>query len=450
VSSLRWKVVAAIVGLVAVATVAIGAFSYSTTRSELLGELDSSLRATSSDVSRRVMGPGGVDRVLDGVDGPFRGRSDVIVQLVDPEGRVYYDGSTPLPVSDADRAAASSATQWSGVTDVSTEVGDVRILTTSLGGGRGAIQVARGLAETHAVLEALRTRIWIASIVVIVLAAAVGSVLARQLTRRLAHLTTAAEQVGATGRLDVEVPVGGADEAGRLAAAFDGMLSTLARSKEDQQRLVQDAGHELRTPLTSLRTNVYTLRRSDELDEATRQRVLDDLDSETTELARLVDEVVEVATDRRGDEPEVPVDLGELVERVAARARQRYGRPIDVHLIAGSSGQATVPGRPLALERAVGNLIENALKFDSSGGPIEVTCEGARVEVADRGPGIAPEDRGRVFDRFHRAASARSLPGSGLGLAIVDDVVRRHGGRVFAAERTGGGAVVGFVLPTDR
>jgi len=445
---LRLKVVAAIVGLVTVATVAIGVFSYSTTRSELLGELDSSLRATSDDVARRVVGPGGVARVLEGVDdGAFRGRSDVIVQLVDPDGRAYYVGSTALPVSDADRAAATSDTQWTRSADVETEIGDARVLTTALGSGRGAIQVARGLAETQAVLDALRTRIWVASVVVIIVAALIGAILAHGLTRRLVRLTRAVEQVGATGRLDVEVPVGGTDEAGRLAEAFGAMLSTLARSKEDQQRLVQDAGHELRTPLTSLRTNVYTLRRGDELDDAARRQVLDDLDSESSELARLVDEVVEVATDRRGDEPEASVDLGDLVERVAARASQRSGRTVEVHRIGSESEQVLVLGRPLALERAVGNLLENALKFDRSGGPIEVTCEGGRVEVADRGPGIGAEDRVRVFDRFHRATSARSLPGSGLGLAIVDDVVRRHGGRVFAAERSGGGAVVGFVLP---
>ena len=97
----------------------------------------------------------------------------------------------------------------------------------------------------------------------------------------------------------------------------------------------------------------------------------------------------------------------------------------------------------------MGNLVENALKFDDSDAPIEVTCEGGRVEVADRGPGIAAEDRERVFDRFFRSTDARSRPGSGLGLSIVADVVERHGGRVFAAARAGGGAIVGFVLPVD-
>src|SRR5690606_38951368 len=159
--------------------------------------------------------------------------------------------------------------------------------------------------------------------------------------------------------------------------------------------------------------------------------------------SRLVDEVVEAATDRRGDEPEQPVDLGDLVERVAERARRRSGREVVVHRL----GPATVSGRPLALERAVTNLVENALKFDSGVQPIEVTCEGGRVEVADRGPGIAAADRPHVFDRFYRSTDARSRPGSGLGLSIVAEVVAGHGGRTFAAERAGGGAVVGFVLP---
>ncbi len=153
-----------------------------------------------------------------------------------------------------------------------------------------------------------------------------------------------------------------------------------------------------------------------------------------------------MATDRRGDEAPHDVELGALVERVSQRAAQRSGRPVLVHLLE----PATVTARPLALERAVANLVENALKFDDGDGPIEVTCEGGRVEVADRGPGIAAEDRERVFDRFFRSTEARSRPGSGLGLSIVSDVVQRHGGRVFAAARAGGGAIVGFVLPVEQ
>ena len=446
--SLRARFVLALVGLVAVATALIGAFSYRTTRAELLGQLDSSLQATTADLRR----PGGVDRVL-GPRSPasIRGDSDVIVQVVGADGTVYsMDGAAPLPVgaSAEDLLDEPEGTfRWQ---DDSVDGTAVRVLTTSLGGGRGVLQVGRSLSETRQVLAALRTRILVASLVVVAAAAAVGVVLARQLTRRLVRLTAAAEEVRRYGRLDVDVDTDGTDEAARLGVAFREMLGALARSREDQQRLVQDAGHELRTPLTSLRTNVYTLRRS--LGPAgvgagaaggDTARILDDLDQETEELSRLVDEVVEAATDRRGDEPEQPVDLGDLVERVAERARRRSGREVVVHRL----GPATVSGRPLALERAVTNLVENALKFDSGVQPIEVTCEGGRVEVADRGPGIAAADRPHVFDRFYRYTDARSRPGSGLGLSIVAEVVAGHGGRTFAAERAGGGAVVGFVLP---
>ncbi|UDY34233.1 sensor histidine kinase [Dermatobacter hominis] len=440
--SLRLKFVLALVGLVAVATVAIGAFSYGTTRNELLGQLDDSLRASRDDVVAQLQRPGSLDRVFGEDRTGFRSRGDVIVQLVVEDGTVSSAEGPTLPVDAEDRERARSTGVHSWMRDVSSGDDEYRVLTTSLGSG-DAVQVARSLEETDEVLAALRRRILVASVVVIALAAVVGAVLARQLTRRLVRLTAAADQVRATGQLDVPVPVEGGDETGRLGAAFSDMLASLARSRDSQQRLVQDAGHELRTPLTSLRTNVYTLRRADDLDPDDRRRVLDDLESESLELTRLVDEVVEVATDRRGDEPEAPVDLGGLVTRVATRAEQRSGRRVEVHLL----DAATVIGRPLALERAVGNLVENALKFDASGGPIQVTCEGGRIEVADRGPGIAPADRDHVFDRFYRSDAARSRPGSGLGLSIVADVVGRHGGRTFVADRAGGGAVVGFVLP---
>lgn len=445
--SLRLKVVVALVGLVSVATVAIGVFSYRTTRDELLGQIDSSLRSTASQLQR----PGGIDQVLGPRSrGSFRSVGDIVVQVIDGDGSIYQlQDEVRLPVGSADLALAAAADQRSWLRSVTVNGSAYRMLTMSLGDGRGAVQVARSLTEMDDVLAALRTRILSASVVVIVAAALLGALLAQQLTRRLIRLTEAAEEVRGTGRLDVAVAVGGSDETARLAAAFQEMLAALARSKDDQQRLVQDAGHELRTPLTSLRTNVYLLRRAGEpggsMDDAARRRVLDDLDSESQELSRLVEEVVEVASDRRGDEPELDVDLGTLVDRVAQRWTTRSGRQVRVHLL----DPATVTGRPLALERAVGNLVENALKFDDGDGPIEVTCEGGRVEVADRGPGIDADQRERVFDRFYRSTDARSRPGSGLGLSIVADVVHRHGGRVFVAARAGGGAVVGFVLPLD-
>jgi two-component system sensor histidine kinase MprB len=114
-------------------------------------------------------------------------------------------------------------------------------------------------------------------------------------------------------------------------------------------------------------------------------------------------------------------------------------------LVAGA--QVTVPGRPEQVLRAVGNLLDNAVKFSPAGSPVEVTVGPDRIEVRDNGPGIDPADLPRVFDRFYRAPAARAVPGSGLGLAIVREIVREWGGTVRAANHPDGGAVVSIGLP---
>jgi two-component system sensor histidine kinase MprB len=207
---------------------------------------------------------------------------------------------------------------------------------------------------------------------------------------------------------------------------------------------VQDAGHELRTPLTSLRTNVELLQRHHDLPPDTRDAILRDLDSESRELATLVDELVQLATDQWSDEPDQRVALDELVQRLAHRAERRTGRPVPVTV---HGAPVWVVGRPRDLARAVGNLIDNAAKFSPEGTPVEVWVQPGQVTVRDHGPGVAAEDRPHVFDRFYRSATAKSLPGSGLGLAIVDQTARAHGGSVTVTEHPGGGAVFTLVLP---
>jgi two-component system sensor histidine kinase MprB len=161
--------------------------------------------------------------------------------------------------------------------------------------------------------------------------------------------------------------------------------------------------------------------------------------SETRELSSLVDELVALATDQASEESPAPVRVAEVVERVVERACRRSGRYIDV-----SADDSVVMVRPQSLERALTNLVGNAVKF--SDGPVEVRVDRGRVEVLDRGPGIDTADLPRIFDRFFRSDAARSLPGSGLGLAIVRDMAEHHGGSVFAANRPDGGACIGFVL----
>ena len=443
--SLRLKLVLALVALSTAATAAIGLFTYRTTAHQLEEQVDRSLLDATNGLAQR---PERLPPRIQGDDPDdrrgFRSETDVVVQLLGPDGEPVASDGGSLPVEDIDVTVAGSERALDVRRDVTVDDDRYRMLTTGYGNGLGAVQTARSLEEVERVLAGLRSSILMAALVVTLVAASLGWLIARQVTRRLVRLTAAAEQVTATRQLDVEVPVSGTDETGRLGSAFNEMLTALARSKQDQQRLVQDAGHELRTPLTSLRTNVYALRRSDQLSPEQQDQVLDDLEGETAELTRLIDEVVELATDRRGDEAEEQIRLGALVERVAGRSAQRSGREV----LVGADG-TVVLGRPLALERAVGNLVENALKFDQDG-PIAVACSQGRVEVADRGPGFDDEDLPRVFDRFYRSTAARSRPGSGLGLAIVADIVGQHGGEVYARNREGGGAVVGFTIPVGH
>ena len=215
----------------------------------------------------------------------------------------------------------------------------------------------------------------------------------------------------------------GDDELGRLATRFNEMLEALERSVGAQRRLVADASHELRTPLTAVRTNLDLLREGKlPADEA--QRALDESSVELDGLTTLVADLVELA---RGEERKLRVEdvhLDDLVATVVERAKSRAPQMTFVTSLA----PAQVNADPVLLERAISNLIDNAVKWSPAGGPVEITVRGGEVVVTDHGPGIAEEDLPRIFDRFYRAATARSKPGAGLGLAIVREAATAHGG----------------------
>ena len=457
--SLRLRIVLALVLLATCATAAVGFSSYVSTRHELNEAIDTSLRDAAANQGQLLRffgrGPGGLGAGPGfGSDGdadngsPPRIFDAVLAQIIAADGTIVRSPqSGELPVDSADLAVANgSDTTSSTPRDVTVGGEAFRMLTVPIEGG-GAVQIARSARETERALTVIRERTLLSVALVIAAAAIAGWLIGRQVTRRLVRLTQAADDVASTGRLDVEVPVSGSDEAGRLGSAFNGMLGALARSRDQQHQLVQDAGHELRTPLTSLRTNVAVLRRLENLAPEARQQLVDDLASETKELTALVNELVELATDRRDDEPAQECDLQALCEQAAARVRRRTGREITV-----VGDGSMISCRPAAIDRAVINLIDNAAKFSAAGSGaasvIEVEIEQGRLAVNDRGPGIPVDDLTHIFDRFYRSVASRSLPGSGLGLAIVRDIVESHGGTVFAATREGGGSTVGFTLPS--
>lgn len=441
--SLRWRVALALAAIASAAVVAVGAANYRTISDRLFTEVDRSLLAVDPRFAERILS--GPERLPE--RNPFAG-FDAQVTLLD--GTVLSSTFEPeLRVSDDELRLADRRREPSFVT-VDTDGGRTRVVT--IGFDRGIVQIGRSLDEIDRVLQALRARIALWSLAVMVIASAAGWWIAGRATAPLRRLTDTAEHVATTGRLDAAIDpgavgAGGDDEVGRLARAFDRMLVALRRSRDDQQRLVQDAGHELRTPLTSLRTNLDTLRRYPDLAVEDRTALLDDLRSETIELSQLVDEIILLASGTVSDEPLTTVDLFAMASEVAERFTRRTGRRIVV-----DGAPATVVGRRAGLQRAVACLVDNACKFDPGIAPVvvRVARHGAEVgvDVVDHGPGIPAGDLDRVFDRFHRGESARSMPGSGLGLSIVREIARRHGGEARASNEPGGGARVGFSVPT--
>lgn len=300
------------------------------------------------------------------------------------------------------------------------------------------VRLGRSLAEMDHSLGVIRAWALGTGIVVILAATTAGVLLARRITRPIEALTTTAELVARTGELDRPVPVGRSDEIGRLASALATMLGSLHESRSQQQQLVQDAGHELRTPLTSARANIDTVRRHPTLPGPQRDEMLAAASTELTELSTLMDELVTLAIEERDREPNSELQLDELAQRAAARTRARWHREVSVTV-----QPVTVDAPPRLLARAVGNLLENAVKFSPDGSVIEVavTAVPPVLSVRDHGHGIGEADLPRVFDRFHRAVEARSMPGSGLGLSIVRRAAEESNAVATAANHPDGGAL---------
>jgi len=257
-------------------------------------------------------------------------------------------------------------------------------------------------------------------------AAVVARLAAGRVLRPVGRLTETVERVRATGDLSAPIETPGQDEISRLGQAFAAMMAALDESVGAQRRLVADASHELRTPLTSLITNLELL--AERPDDPSAPMLAAAALAEASELRVLINDLVELARDGQASFHVEDVRLDLVAERVAARAAVRApGLAYEL-----DCQPTLVRGDPDALERAIGNLVDNALKWSPPDGRIRISAAGGTVEVSDDGPGIPADDLPYIFDRFYRSAQARALPGSGLGLAIVRRIADIHGGTVEA------------------
>jgi two-component system, OmpR family, sensor histidine kinase MprB len=450
--SLRTRIAALTAGAVAVAVLAVSVATWVLVRRELRSQVDEGLIRRVAAGRARSSGSAVIDLPVPPAGNPYFDIGlDNAVQVVDSSGDVLLTSLSgqELPVTDQDqKVAAGNARPY--LRDAVIDDIHIRVLTAQIAPNQ-AVQMVRALTEVDATLRGFAWVLIVLTGLGVAGASGAGLVVARRAIRPVERLTGAAEHVARTKELSARIEEDRDDELGRLARSFNEMLHALEQSREQQRRLVADASHELRTPLTSLRTNVEVLSRVTDMAPEQRERLLADLRSEVEELSALVGELVALATEQRDADFEEVTDvaLDEIVSAAVDRTQRRTGRTIVL-----DSSVALVRGRPLALERAVSNLLDNATKWGPTDEPIDVSVgvdgtepQVARVEVRDRGPGIGDEDRAHVFDRFYRATAARSMPGSGLGLAIVKDVVEAHAGRVWADEAPGGGAVLRFEIP---
>lgn len=253
-------------------------------------------------------------------------------------------------------------------------------------------------------------------------------VLARRLTRRLDALRAGVERMGG-GDLGARVAVGGSDEVAGLARSFNHAADRIEALVEGQRRMLASASHELRSPLARLQMAVELVAETAPGPE--RDRLLAEARRDVAELDELVGDLLlsgrMQARGRPADAPEV--DVAALAAEEAARVGAAW-----------TGGALRVPGDARALRRLVRNLVENARRH--AGGGVEVGVEGRALVVADRGPGVPPEERERIFEPFYRPAGhAEGLDGGvGLGLALVREIARWHGATARHEARPGGGS----------
>lgn len=300
------------------------------------------------------------------------------------------------------------------------------LLTQSTPGG--AIEIGLNSSATLGSLSNVKLRLFEFGLLISSLFAIARYFVASAITKPIDELTRTSEEVAITGDLSIQVDINRRDETGRLARSINQMLDSLYRSRLAQARLAQNASHELRTPLTSLRTNIKLLSRYRNILDVDRERILRDLLGETNELFMLVKELLALAGLSYEDEEKSAVDIMNSCEAVASRISSRFNVNIKVR---GNSPQVWII-QPRTIERAISNLLENAIKFRDSEETITINLSNFTVALRNFGSSIPIEDLPNIFERFYRAKTSWPITGSGLGLAIVKEAARTNNERVFA------------------
>ncbi len=311
----------------------------------------------------------------------------------------------------------------------------------------GAVRVTQSISSVDNAVERAMLGLALLGLVVLALGLFAGAVIAAQVGRPIKRLEEVARRV-ASGDLDARARVEGSREQRSLARSFNYMTDRIARLLGAQQAFVADASHQLRTPLTGLRLRLEEAR---ELSDGSTSA--DEIEGALSEVDRLTHTVDQLLALSRAGERQLTgtvVDLHELCASIAERWR---GRASEAG-IALERRAAAVPAPAWAaradLEHALDALVENAIRYSRPRTTITLVSGPGRIEVRDRGRGIAEEESEFVFERFRRGRSSHDRPhGSGLGLPIARELARHWGGEVTLAARSGGGTIATLKLPED-
>jgi two-component system sensor histidine kinase MprB len=435
--SLRTRLTLAGGGAVFVALAIASLVIYAEVRSKLHDQIDVSLIQSAEGVATKWVAAKGAPK------GPppfatalsFFKDASGFVEIIPSFGTGTNGG--PIPLDEHDRSVASELAP-SYFRDVRFAGRENRLYTMRLpSSSDGLVRTLRPLTEANATIARVRWLLLGLTLGGAFAAGLLGRLAANTVLRPVRALAGAVREVSATRDLNQRIPVSGRDELASLAGDFNAMLAALDESQQAQQQLIADASHELRTPLTAHRANIELLARPD-LPIERRQRVLGAAIRGIEELSTLVGDLIQAARDGRSVDAREPLALDELVAAAVERAQHRapelrFDGRLESYRLVGARSR---------LERAVDNVLDNAIKWSSPGGTVDVRLVDGRLTVRDHGPGIDEADLPHVFDRFYRAAAARALPGSGLGLAIVKQTVDDHGGSVTVANADGGGALL--------
>lgn len=432
---------------------ATGAFLYLRLASELDRTLNTGLRSRAQDIASFVQQTD--SGLSEGIQTGLPERGESFAQVLTLDGRVVDTtpqlGRAPLlDSSQLGRAARGPITFDRGPVGSIDDASRVLALPVTAQDSRLIVVVGTSLTPRHEALEDLRTQLLIGGPLALLLASLAGYGLTAAAFRPVEAMRSRAANISG-GRPGERLPVPEAnDEIRRLGETLNQMLERIDATVRRERRFVADASHEVRTPLALLRSELELAGRP----QRTREELADAVGSATEEVERLTQLTEDLLVLARSDEGDLPVRLETLsaralLEEAALRFRSRAeaaGRSIEIR-----AGDSEVTGDRLRLEQALGNLIENSLRYGD--GPIELFLRvedgGIELHVADEGSGFDADFLPRAFQRFARADEARSRGGTGLGLAIVDVIAQAHKGSAGAINRIPSGADAWIALPRD-